>query len=135
MFFAVCDDKKEERKTIAAHISDYCSAEKLNCDILEYERREDLLESMLKQKYDIVFVCLNGFEGMEAAVKVRELDKRCDLVWISDSPDFALQSYRIDAAHFMVKPVLNESISEAIKRCGNIHNDKKHVGWITRLFK
>lgn len=135
MFFAVCDDKKEERETIAANIRDYCSVEKLVCEIIEFKRRVDLLDSMLKQKYDIVFVCLNGFEGMEAAVKVRELDKRCDLVWISDSPDFALQSYRVDAAHYLVKPVLNENITEAIKRCDNISKNKKHTGWLTKLFK
>jgi len=78
-----------------------------------------LLESFAPDKYDLIFldVLMDGVNGMEAAHRIRELDSRCRLVFITSSPDFAVESYRVSAAYYLLKPYSYDDLRDALDRC------------------
>ncbi|MEG0382954.1 MAG: hypothetical protein RR514_07050 [Christensenella sp.] len=80
-------------------------------------QREELLYGMRKKKYDIIIVDFAGALGMEAVIGARDEDGRVSIIWISDEEFFALQSYRMQTAMFLVKPVTAEQVKDALCRC------------------
>ena len=82
-----------------------------------FDRREALLYRMQKGCCDAALVLLPGAIGMECALGIREIDAELPLVWISDVPGFALQSYRLQARMFLRTPVTEQEIAAALERC------------------
>ena len=54
---------------------------------------------------------------METAQKLRALDASCRIVFVTTSPDFAVDSYDVNAAFYLLKPVTMERVSKALERC------------------
>ncbi|MBC8546554.1 hypothetical protein H8711_06350 [Clostridiaceae bacterium NSJ-31] len=82
-----------------------------------YARCEDLLYRLRETRYSAVIVDIGGAQGMEIAIGARGIDEAVPLVWISDDEGFALQSYRLRAKLFLVRPVDAQQITEALLRC------------------
>lgn len=60
-----------------------------------------------KQIYDMVFmdIELPGINGMEAAHKLRTVDGKVTLIFVTNMARFAVKGYEVDAADYVVKPV------------------------------
>ncbi len=60
-----------------------------------------------KSIYDIVFmdIELPHLDGMAAAEKLRRLDKKILLVFVTNMAQFAVKGYEVDAFDYLVKPV------------------------------
>ena len=83
-----------------------------------YRRPEQLLYRLRDGPCcDMVVVAVPGARGMEAAMGVREQAPCARLVWCSDDRDFAIQSYRLQTAMFLLLPIQTGQIEEALKRC------------------
>ena len=67
--------------------------------------------------WDAAVVALPGALGMEAATRVREESRTAPLVWCSDDRLFALHSYRLHCAMFLLLPVTADQVAEALTRC------------------
>jgi two-component system response regulator LytT len=68
--------------------------------------------------YDIVFfdIQMPYLNGMDAAVKLRELDPAVQLVFFTNLPSFAVHGYSVNAADFLVKPVNYYSFSVVMSK-------------------
>ena len=53
----------------------------------------------------------------KTAQKLRALDASCRIVFVTTSPDFAVDSYDVNAAFYLLKPVTMERVSKALERC------------------
>ena len=67
--------------------------------------------------WDAAVVALPGALGMEAATRIREEDHNAPLVWCSDDQLFAIHSYRLHCAMFLLLPVTADQIADALTRC------------------
>ena len=58
-------------------------------------------------RFDIVLmdIELPGLNGMDAAEKLRRIDKNVVLIFITNMAQFAVRGYAVDAMDFIVKPV------------------------------
>lgn len=74
--------------------------------------------------YDIVFMDIEmpDLGGMDAAAKLREIDKAVILIFVTNLAQFAIKGYEVDALDFVVKPVsyyvLSLKLRRAIERLG-----------------
>lgn len=62
--------------------------------------------------YDILFldILMPGLSGIQAAHEIREFDRAAKIVFLTSSPDFAVESYEVRAYDYILKPVSKERI-------------------------
>lgn len=116
---AICEDLPGDMNTLAELVRGYCDTAHMDAVIDCFESAEKLLESFQPGKYQIAFldVLMDGINGMEAAQVIRQRDEEIAIVFITISPDFAVDSYLINASFYIVKPVTAPSLGLAMERC------------------
>lgn len=46
-----------------------------------------------------------GLNGIELAKEIRSSDKAADIIFLTSSHEFAVESYTVKASNYLVKPV------------------------------
>lgn len=112
MQIVICDDLKVERDVLRAYIGSYSCQEVLDCVIEEYENAESLL-SQIKNggtTPDILFmdIYMGGMTGIEAVKALKNDGFSGTVIFITTSESHAVESYRLMADGYMVKPYTEE---------------------------
>jgi len=57
-------------------------------------------------RYDLLLfdIMMDETNGMELARNLREYDESAAIIFITSSPDFAVQGYDVNALHYLIKP-------------------------------
>lgn len=107
MRIAVCDDDGQALAGLLELLTKYQSSRGVSFECHPFDNGTDFLCDMKGGEYDLVFmdVLMAGVSGVQVAREMRELDKNVKLVFISMSPDFAVESYRVGAYHYLLKPI------------------------------
>lgn len=74
-----------------------------------------------RSTFDAVFMDIEmpGMNGMEAARRLREIDRIITLVFVTNMAQYAVKGYEVDALDFIVKPVRYPDIVFKMKRILN----------------
>lgn len=69
--------------------------------------------------FDIIFldVCMKDMNGMELAHKIRKFDRNVQIVFLTGKPEYVFEGYEIGAVRFLVKPVDESRLAEALNAC------------------
>ena len=103
---AICDDLQvflnHIKKTLAAwenRPDDMC--------VETFEDADSLLAAHSSKPFDIILldVIMPLLNGIEAAREIRQHDKSVKIVFLTTSPEFALESYTVKANNYLLKPV------------------------------
>ena len=67
---------------------------------------EEFLGAFTAGKYDLIFldIYMDGITGMETAKRIRRADHGCRIIFITTSPEFAVESYDVSASFYLLKP-------------------------------
>ena len=116
MNLAICDDIDKDREHIRELLLCYLSQHNIMAQVYIFCSGEEFLNSQ-NIKFDAVFmdIFMKSVNGLETAKLYQ--DKNCRFIFTTTSPDFALSSFSVNVAHYLVKPVTYEGISEAMQRC------------------
>lgn len=120
MKIAIVDDIKGEAERLSDLVAHYLSTHGLFCDQTDlFASGEAFLEHFEPALYDIIFldIYMSGMTGMETARRIREEDANCSLLFVTTSPDFAIDSYDVNATYYLLKPVNEEQVTRALDRC------------------
>ncbi len=87
--------------------------------IERFESGEALTAIFRPDLFDVVFLdmYLSGMNGLETARALRRTDAACQIVFITYSTEFALESYQVYATHYLIKPVSAPDLAEVWARC------------------
>lgn len=114
MKIAIVDDLKLDAEQLSHLILSYMKEHRIPTAAPEiFPNGETFLASFTVGSFDIVFldIYMDGLSGMETAQKLRALDASCRIVFVTTSPDFAVDSYDVNAAFYLLKPVTMEHFS------------------------
>ena len=80
-------------------------------------------------KYDLIFldIYMDGITGMETAKRIRRADHGCRIIFITTSPEFAVESYDVSASFYLLKPIEKNGVFAALDRCG-LQDAELHQG-------
>ncbi len=117
---AVCDDDAAElsnlKALVYAYFNEICVDFKLN----EYQSGDNLLECYRDKgvRYDIILldIIMTGETGIVVAEKIRNLDEYVKIIFVTSTPDYAVDSYDVRAYGYLLKPVEKQRIFALFNR-------------------
>lgn len=115
---AICDDEKSDCLILGSLLHSCCSEKCLPIHMEMFSCGEDFLASHQKHAYDIVFMDIymagiNGIEAVRNACRVSQ----CQTIFTTTSREHALEAISLNAAHYLVKPLTQNAVWEAMERC------------------
>lgn len=114
MRIAICDDFKFERqKTVEA-----LNSVVRNILITEFENGNELLAAHKREPFDLIMldIIMPQINGIETAELLRKTDKKTPVIFVSTSEKFGVQSYRVLAFDYLLKPIDITQLRACMKR-------------------
>lgn len=106
---ALCDDETVQLTQTEVFLKEYRSRRPgMDFRVTSFTASAALLEHLrAKGAFDLYFldVIMPGENGIELGLNIREYDKGGRIVYLSASPDFAVDSYRAKATDYLLKPL------------------------------
>lgn len=120
---AICEDKDAETQNLTEMIE----TSGYPVSVISYPAGEALLRDFEPDMFNLIFldIYMHGMNGIETARAIRRIDSKCGLVFITNSPDFALEGFEVDAMQYLLKPAEPEKIHQLIVKCAELI---KHLG-------
>lgn len=117
MRFAVCDDSPTFLHNAADLIKKWCDESNVQAEIILCENGDELLAQ--QKQLDMVFldIIMPLFNGMDTARELRKKDTAVKIVFLTSSPEFALESYDVGASGYLLKPVDYKKIKYILDKC------------------
>jgi len=115
---AVCDDDNRDLLQIASLLEAYRHDRKAELSYVSFQSATELLASMDSRDYDLLLldVLMPGLSGMQAAREIRERNSRIEIVFLTSSPEFAVESYSVRAHYYILKPATEEKLFPILDR-------------------
>lgn len=131
---AVVEDSPEEAETLRRHFARYTEERGAPFHVTYFTSGEDFL-SKYRPIYDLVLmdIGLPKMTGMEAAARLRELDKSVTLIFVTNMAQFAVKGYEVDAFDFVVKPVSYSNFALKLQRALNKLNSRRDTEVVISL--
>lgn len=118
MKICICDDDSFSIREIREKISSF-RTESEGFDITDFSNAEKLLDYCKNGgHFDILFIDIemDGINGIEAAEIIRALSPNTIIIFVSAHSDYIFDAFRIEALHFLVKPLNDSEFSEVFGR-------------------
>lgn len=104
---AICDDSEIDRNIISDFLRTYTTEKSIPIQIAEYEDGVNLLYDVEDGKYyDLIFldIYMAQIHGMDVARLLRKNKYSGKIIFLTSTSDFAVDSYEVDAAGYLLKP-------------------------------
>jgi DNA-binding LytR/AlgR family response regulator len=110
---AICEDTDVE----ATILISYIETSNLNVQVERFASGEAFVEVFAADKYDLIFldVYMGEMTGVQTAEKIREQDNQVVIVFTTTSEDFTREGYRLNAYKYMLKPVYQDDVVDALE--------------------
>lgn len=137
---AILDDEEEIRYKIGEYVRQFFGEKKgevkLQVDL--FADSAAFLDTY-KSEYDIIFLDIQmpQINGMTLAKKIRTLDAKVILVFITQMPQYAVEGYEVEALGYMLKPInyfdfcltMNRVLQRLKKKRAEVLLLKSEMGW------
>lgn len=119
-YIAICDDDKRDIQIIEDTIIKILKQKKILFDIKKYLNPYELLDQIENKEvvFHIVFldIIMHGINGIQLANKIRSLSKTVDIVFITTSSDYALESFNTYPLQYLVKPLDSQKLLQTLEK-------------------
>ena len=108
---AVCDDCKKTLVQIKEKVDSWkIENHTIICET--FENSTDLIISHRNAPFDIILldIVMPAPDGIETAREIRKNDKTVKIVFLTSSPEYAVESYTVKADNYLLKPVKSEKL-------------------------
>ena len=119
MNIAVFDENLVGREAVVSSLNHYFSDKSVYYSVVEFERVCDLIHEIEDGTvYDIVFldIFLGEPLGIDAAHQLRNNGFSGAIIFLSDTSDFAVDSYDVNASGYLLKPYSDEKLCSVMDR-------------------
>lgn len=117
---AICDDQESCLKEARHAVDSYFQRRPdLSASVSEFRSSSAFLEKARRGGgWDIVIldIYMPGVNGMDAARLLRQGKKHTEIIFMSVSPDYAVDAFSLDAVHYVLKPLSEKLFDEAMDR-------------------
>ena len=97
---AVCDDKPEELNRISYNLNLNQPTNHLHMGIHDFSSGFSLLDALDSgERFDIIIldIIMPGENGMDIAREIRKNHTEIEIIFLTSSPEYAVESYEVNA--------------------------------------
>lgn len=118
---AVVENEKECANALVEFAQKWSEESKEEVSVRVFDNAVDFI-SDYRSDIDAVFmdIMMPHMDGMSAAEKLRETDKKVSIIFVTNMAQFALQGYKVGALDYLVKPVGYFDFSLELQKLSNI---------------
>ena len=107
MHIAICEDNKEDLANILSLLEKYKQEHNAFLTYTTFNSGVDLLSKEKNCIYtlyllDVIMPLVNG---VEVAKEIRSFNPEAKIIFLTSSPEFAVESYSVNATDYILKPV------------------------------
>ena len=128
MKIALCDDDEKELSGLKEMLEHYEFMHHKLLTYREYTSSVELASQAPKERFDIYLldIMMPGMTGVELAREIRSFDKAAAIIFLTTSPEFAVESYTVKATNYLMKPVQEETfVSGSGRGTGSLRGIKQ----------
>jgi DNA-binding LytR/AlgR family response regulator len=109
---AICDDDVMHRQLIRHLLDQYLYTHHTTADIHEFASGQALLNALYNHTFNLYLldIVMPDMDGIELGVRLRQSGKAGIIVYLTSSPDFALEGYTAKASAYLLKPIQKEAL-------------------------
>lgn len=118
MRIAVCDDDVRELEEVCSLI-EQIGPRFGRVRLRRYNNAVDLLHDMeVNRDVDVVIfdIMMPGLNGIDAARELRERNQAVNIIFLTSTPEFAVESYEVQATNYLLKPVEPAKLASTLER-------------------
>lgn len=118
MRIAVCDDDLQELDSLVS-LLDQMDGRFGKLSVRPYSNALDLLhDAQAARDFDVVIfdIMMPGLSGIDAARELRARNDAVSIVFLTSTPEFAVESYEVQAVNYLLKPVDPQKLAETLGR-------------------
>ena len=121
MNLMICDDQQKELENMRQIVSEYSLAHsELSLSVKCFLNPFDMLDEMSKSGVpDIALldICMPGILGTEVAREILSRSgEETDIIFLTTSPDFAVEAFAIHAGDYLTKPYTKQRLTDTLDR-------------------
>ena len=115
---AVCDDDNGELSHVKALLEQYQVQKRIGMRIELFHSAMELMDALRTTNYQLLLldILMPGFTGIQAAREIRTSDSETKIIFLTSSPEFAVESYRVDAFYYLLKPIREDELFPVLDR-------------------
>ena len=113
---AICDDTRDERELVEQYAKRYFDARKQPAEFEIFHSMQDVLDTGRACDLYLLDVLMPGKNGIQGAADLLKLYADPVIIFITSSLESAVDSYRVCASGFLLKPVGWEDFKETMDR-------------------
>jgi len=117
MEIAVVEDSRTDQETLAELLRKFGADNHCLLDVALFSSTREFLDAFDRIKFPIVFmdIYMDGADGIDAASRLREIDKNCLLIFMTSSTEFMPQAFSVHAFEYITKPIVPERIFKVLR--------------------
>ncbi len=114
-----CDDEARELDSIETLVGKWGETRRYPLTLRRFDCGEKLLAAIaLGERFDMIFldIIMGSRDGVSVAREIRKTDRDCAIVFTTNSRDHAIDGFGVRATHYLLKPVAEAELFEALDR-------------------
>ncbi len=116
MTILICDDLPKERLNLSQFLRNYEQAHDMELDLEMAVDGNQMLAMWKPGRWDLIFldIYMPELDGVEAARRLRKVDSRCEIVFVTNSREHGMEGYELRVMDYVTKPFAQKEVDEVM---------------------
>ena len=117
----ICDDDHICLEQSRELVQSWAEKNDRSIEIQTFDNGDSLLIHHKKEQADIIIldIMMPLLNGMDTAREIRKTDAVAKLIFLTSSPEFAVESYDVKASGYLLKPIHQEKLESLLSECSH----------------
>ena len=119
-YIAVVEDSAQDRAVLDSYLEKYQQEKNCHFQITHFSDGDEIALGY-KGGYDLILmdIEMTFLDGMSAAEEIRRADPEVLIIFITNSPQYAIKGYAVGALDYVLKPVPYFAFSQQLQKAVN----------------
>jgi DNA-binding LytR/AlgR family response regulator len=126
---SLVDDDGAFLADLKSRVERHLAEREIESNVCAFPDAESFWEHHRRTPSDLVFldIMLPGDNGISTARAIHAADKGTAIVFLTSSPEFAMVGYGVNALFYLLKPVDDDKIRQAVEACRKRLSERNRI--------